>query len=113
MLVGVNVVGVLININGSAHGMWEGRGRLLRHHNQRNMCDSCYLPVVDDPMISFDDTLYIIRAHGVVEFEQVDLSSPLCMLSPLYETRVIFICFCRQCISTSLCMSIIAAVVQC
>ena len=71
MLVGVSVVGVLINIDGSAHQMWEGGGRLLRHHNQRNMCDSCYLPVVDVPMIPFDDTLYKIRAHGVVVFVQV------------------------------------------
>ena len=71
MLVGVSVVGVLININGSAHGMWEGGGRLLRHHNQRNMCDSCYLPIVDAPMIPFDDTLYTIRAQGVAVFEQV------------------------------------------
>ena len=113
MLVGVSLVEVLINIYGSAHGMWEGRGRLLRHHNQKNMCDSCYLPVVDAPMISFDDTLYKVRAHGVVEFEQVDLSSPRCTLSLLYETRVIFVCFRRQCMSTSLCMSIIATVVQC
>ena len=70
MLVGVSVVRVLINIDGSAHRMWEGGGRLLRHHNQRNMCDSCYLPVVDAPMIPFDDLLYKIRAHGVV-FEWV------------------------------------------
>ena len=26
MLVGVSVVGVLINIHGSAHGMWKGEG---------------------------------------------------------------------------------------
>ena len=37
MLVGVSVVGVLINLDGSAHRMWGGR--LLCHHNQRNMCD--------------------------------------------------------------------------
>ena len=67
----MNVVGVLINIDGSAHQMWEGGGWLLRHHNQRNMCDSCYLPVVDAPMILFDDTLYKSRAHGVVVFVQV------------------------------------------
>ena len=71
ILVGVSVVGVLINIDGSAHRMREGGGRLLRHHNQRNMCDSCYLPVVDAPMILFDDTLYKIRAHGVVVFVRV------------------------------------------
>ena len=71
MLVGVTVVGVLINIDGSAHRMWEGGGRLLRHHNQRNMCDSCYLPVVDAPMIPFDGTLHKIRAHGVVVFVRV------------------------------------------
>ena len=71
MLVGVSVVVVLINIDGSAHRMWEGGGRLLRHHNQRNMCDSCYLPVVDGPMIPLDNTLYNIGAHGVVVFVQV------------------------------------------
>ena len=57
MLVGVSVVRVLINIHGSAHGMWDEVGRPLRHHNQMNMCGSCYLPVVDAPTIPFDDTL--------------------------------------------------------
>ena len=71
MLVGLSVVEVLININGSAHGMWEGGGRLLRHHNHRNMCDSCYLPAVDAPMIPFDNTLYRIRVHSMVVFELV------------------------------------------
>ena len=71
MLVGVSVVGVLINIHDSAHGMWKGGGRLLLHHNQRNMCDSCYSPVDDTPMVLFDDTLYKTRRHGVVVFEQV------------------------------------------
>ena len=67
----MSVVGVLINIDGSAHWMWEGGGSLFRHHNQRNMCDSCYSPVVDAPMIPFDDTLYKIRAHGVVVFVRI------------------------------------------
>ena len=71
MLIRVSVVGVLINIDGSAHRMWEGGGRLLRHHNQRNMCDSCYLPVDDAPMIPFDDTVvfaYISFTHASRRF---------------------------------------------
>ena len=36
-----------------------------------NMCDFCYLPVVDAPMIPLDDMLYKTRAHVVVLFEQV------------------------------------------
>ena len=64
-------------------------GRLLRHHNQRNTCDSCcYSPVVDAPMIPFDDTLYKIWAHSVVVFEQV------CYVTSVYP--LIFVCLRRQ-----------------
>ena len=74
---------------------------MLHHHNQRNMCDSCsYSPVVDAPMIPFDDTLYKIRAYrGTVWwYLSRSVTSPLCSLSSLHEMRVIFVCFRRQCI---------------
>ena len=71
MLIGVSVVGVLINIDGSAHRMWEGEGGCCVIITKGTCVTYCYLPVVDAPMTPFDDTLYKIRAHGVVVFVQV------------------------------------------
>ena len=66
--------------------------------------------VIDAPMIPFDDLLYKIRAHGVVFLWVCHVTSVYAFISVRDESH--FVCLRRQCISTSLRMSIIAAVVQ-
>ena len=105
-LVGVSVVWVLINVHGSTvHGMCEGGGRCYVIVTKGTLCD-CYCSSKSYQL------LILLWFRLMILYVKLGHTVWWCLNQSVTSTHTYSVCLRRQWISSSLCMSNIAAIVQ-